>query len=85
MLTFPTGGMTPAALEAHYIEVAEASPVPVVLYSVPANTSLDLVRVESLQSLDSASLSRLLHKVFWPPIEWLTMDWLILLHFRTTL
>ena len=42
MLTFPTGGMTPAALEAHYIEVAEASPVPVVLYSVPANTSLDL-------------------------------------------
>ena len=53
--------------------------------SLRANISLDLVRVESLQSLDSASLSRLLHKVFWPPIEWLTMDWLILLHFRTTL
>ena len=31
--------------------------------SLRANTSLDLVRVESLQSLDSASLSRLLHKV----------------------
>ena len=29
----------------------------------PTVTSLDLVRVESLQSLDSASLSRLLHKV----------------------
>ena len=36
------GGMTAAALEAHYTEVADASPVPVVLYSVPANTSLDL-------------------------------------------
>lgn len=34
--------MTAAALEAHYTEVADASPVPVVLYSVPANTSLDL-------------------------------------------
>ena len=34
--------MTPAALEAHYTEVADKSPVPVVLYSVPANTSLDL-------------------------------------------
>ena len=31
--------------------------------SLRANTSLDLVRVESLQSLDQASLSRLLNKV----------------------
>ena len=34
--------MTAAALEAHYTEVADSSPVPVILYSVPANTSLDL-------------------------------------------
>ncbi|XP_068806012.1 4-hydroxy-2-oxoglutarate aldolase, mitochondrial isoform X1 [Struthio camelus] len=36
------GAMTGAALVQHYTEVAEASPVPVVLYSVPANTGLDL-------------------------------------------
>lgn len=36
------GGMTAAALEAHYTAVADASPVPVVLYSVPANTALEL-------------------------------------------
>uniref|UniRef100_A0A8C3KLX2 4-hydroxy-2-oxoglutarate aldolase, mitochondrial n=1 Tax=Calidris pygmaea TaxID=425635 RepID=A0A8C3KLX2_9CHAR len=36
------GGMTSAALVQHYTEVADASPIPVVLYSVPANTGLDL-------------------------------------------
>ncbi|NWI70183.1 HOGA1 protein, partial [Todus mexicanus] len=36
------GAMTSAALVQHYTEVADASPLPVVLYSVPANTGLDL-------------------------------------------
>ncbi len=34
--------MTPAALEHHYRLVADASPIPVLLYSVPANTGVDL-------------------------------------------
>jgi 4-hydroxy-2-oxoglutarate aldolase len=34
--------MTPAALEHHFRQVADASPIPVVLYNVPANTGLDL-------------------------------------------
>ena len=29
-------------LEKHYTAVADASPIPVILYSVPANTSIDL-------------------------------------------
>lgn len=37
-----TGKMTADALEHHYLEVAEASPLPVLLYSVPANTGLNL-------------------------------------------
>ncbi|NXT28091.1 HOGA1 protein, partial [Syrrhaptes paradoxus] len=36
------GSMTSAALVQHYSEVADASPLPIVLYSVPANTGLDL-------------------------------------------
>uniref|UniRef100_A0A8C6JCG8 4-hydroxy-2-oxoglutarate aldolase, mitochondrial n=2 Tax=Melopsittacus undulatus TaxID=13146 RepID=A0A8C6JCG8_MELUD len=36
------GAMTSAALVQHYTEVADASPIPVVLYSVPANTGMDL-------------------------------------------
>ncbi|KFP71011.1 hypothetical protein N310_05022, partial [Acanthisitta chloris] len=36
------GAMTSAALIHHYTEVGDASPIPVVLYSVPANTGLDL-------------------------------------------
>ncbi|XP_019358233.1 PREDICTED: 4-hydroxy-2-oxoglutarate aldolase, mitochondrial [Gavialis gangeticus] len=36
------GAMSTAALVLHYTQVAEASPVPVVLYSVPANTGLEL-------------------------------------------
>ncbi|KAG8435436.1 hypothetical protein GDO86_013390 [Hymenochirus boettgeri] len=36
------GKMTSSALVHHYIKVADHSPVPVVLYSVPANTGLDL-------------------------------------------
>ncbi len=34
--------MNVAALEHHYSQVADASPIPVMLYSVPANTGLDL-------------------------------------------
>uniref|UniRef100_A0A8D2JMA7 4-hydroxy-2-oxoglutarate aldolase, mitochondrial n=1 Tax=Sciurus vulgaris TaxID=55149 RepID=A0A8D2JMA7_SCIVU len=36
------GRMTSAALIHHYTKVADLSPIPVVLYSVPANTGLDL-------------------------------------------
>ncbi|NXA09508.1 HOGA1 protein, partial [Sapayoa aenigma] len=36
------GAMTSAALVHHYTEVGDASPIPVVLYSVPANTGLNL-------------------------------------------
>nr|XP_033799144.1 4-hydroxy-2-oxoglutarate aldolase, mitochondrial [Geotrypetes seraphini] len=36
------GSMTSAALIHHYTKVADVSPVPVVLYSVPGNTSLEL-------------------------------------------
>lgn len=34
--------MTASALTAHYLEVADASPIPIVLYNVPANTGVDL-------------------------------------------
>jgi len=34
--------MSGPALEQHFRAVADASPIPVVLYSVPANTSIDL-------------------------------------------
>ncbi|KGL95464.1 hypothetical protein N301_11561, partial [Charadrius vociferus] len=44
------GAMTSAALIRHYTEVADASPIPVVLYSVPANTGLDLA-VEAVLTL----------------------------------
>ncbi|KFQ39245.1 hypothetical protein N332_07019, partial [Mesitornis unicolor] len=36
------GAMTSTALMQHYTEVADASPIPVVLYNVPPNTGLDL-------------------------------------------
>jgi len=36
------GKMTGEVLEKHYTAVADASPIPVVLYSVPANTTLDM-------------------------------------------
>ncbi|NXU59868.1 HOGA1 protein, partial [Turnix velox] len=36
------GAMTSAALIQHYTDVADASPIPLVLYSVPANTGLEL-------------------------------------------
>ncbi|XP_075072025.1 4-hydroxy-2-oxoglutarate aldolase, mitochondrial [Mixophyes fleayi] len=36
------GRMTISALVNHYTKVADTSPVPVILYSVPANTGLDL-------------------------------------------
>ena len=34
--------MSPAALEQHFTAVADSSPIPVVLYSVPANTNVDI-------------------------------------------
>jgi 4-hydroxy-2-oxoglutarate aldolase len=34
--------MSAAALEAHFTQVADAAPIPVLLYSVPANTGVDL-------------------------------------------
>jgi len=34
--------MSAAALENHYCQVADVSPVPIILYSVPANTGVDL-------------------------------------------
>ena len=34
--------MNTAALEHHYRQVADASPIPIVLYNVPANTGLDM-------------------------------------------
>ncbi|XP_008060723.1 4-hydroxy-2-oxoglutarate aldolase, mitochondrial isoform X1 [Carlito syrichta] len=39
---FYRGRMSSAALIHHYTKVADLSPIPVVLYSVPANTGLDL-------------------------------------------
>ncbi len=39
---FYGGAMTPDRLVAHYHAVAEASPVPVIAYTVPRNTHLDL-------------------------------------------
>lgn len=36
------GKMTAAALVAHYTEVADASPVPVIVYNMPANTGVDI-------------------------------------------
>ena len=36
------GRMTAAALEHHYRQVADASPIPVMLYNVPANTGVDM-------------------------------------------
>lgn len=36
------GRMTAAALENHYRQVADASPIPVMLYNVPANTGVDM-------------------------------------------
>ncbi|XP_053547713.1 4-hydroxy-2-oxoglutarate aldolase, mitochondrial [Bombina bombina] len=44
------GRMTSTALIHHFTKVADSSPVPVVLYSVPANTGLDLP-VEAVVSL----------------------------------
>lgn len=36
------GRMTPAAFENHYAQLAEKSPIPIILYNVPANTAIDL-------------------------------------------
>ena len=37
-----TNQMTSAALVAHYRQVADASPIPILLYNVPANTGINL-------------------------------------------
>ncbi|XP_027060393.1 4-hydroxy-2-oxoglutarate aldolase, mitochondrial-like isoform X1 [Pocillopora damicornis] len=39
---FYKSGMTAEALEKHFTKVADSSPIPVILYSVPANTGIDL-------------------------------------------
>ena len=44
--------MTEEALYEHFVQVADTSPIPVVLYSVPANTGLDL-SVSVIQRLAS--------------------------------
>ncbi|GAB6023424.1 4-hydroxy-2-oxoglutarate aldolase, mitochondrial [Chamberlinius hualienensis] len=36
------GKLTPSAIKQYYLQVADASPLPVILYSVPANTTIDL-------------------------------------------
>ena len=36
------GLMTPQALRDHYFAVADASPIPVIIYNMPANTGLDM-------------------------------------------
>jgi 4-hydroxy-2-oxoglutarate aldolase len=36
------GLMTPQALRDHYFAVADASPVPIIIYNMPANTGLDM-------------------------------------------
>jgi len=36
------GLMTPAALKAHYFAVADASPIPVIIYNMPANSGMDM-------------------------------------------
>jgi 4-hydroxy-2-oxoglutarate aldolase len=43
------GRMTPAALEGHFRAVADAAPVPVVLYNVPANTGVDLTAATAIK------------------------------------
>ena len=39
---FYKSGMTDDAMLAHFTKVADNSKIPIILYSVPANTSLDL-------------------------------------------
>jgi 4-hydroxy-2-oxoglutarate aldolase len=43
------GRMTPAALEGHFRAVADAAPVPLVLYNVPANTGVDLTAATAIK------------------------------------
>jgi len=43
------GKMTPAALEAHFRQVADAAPIPVILYNVPVNTGVDLPAVTAIR------------------------------------
>ena len=41
--------MTPAALKTHFRQVADASPIPVILYNVPSNTGVDLAAAPILK------------------------------------
>jgi 4-hydroxy-2-oxoglutarate aldolase len=43
------GKMTAAALEAHFRQVADAAPIPVILYNVPVNTGVDLPAVTAIR------------------------------------
>lgn len=36
------GRLTPEAIEKHYLKIADASAIPIILYTVPANTTIDL-------------------------------------------
>ncbi|EDO48740.1 predicted protein [Nematostella vectensis] len=49
---FYKGSMNAAALENHFTQVADSSPIPIILYSVPANTGIDLP-VECVINLSS--------------------------------
>ena len=40
--SFYKGSMTEAALEQFYLDVAEASPIPIMLYNMPRNTGLNM-------------------------------------------
>lgn len=51
-----TNQMTAEALTIHYLAVAEASPIPVVLYSVPANTGFDLPLESVIQLAPHANI-----------------------------
>jgi 4-hydroxy-2-oxoglutarate aldolase len=41
--------MTADALMAHYVDIADASPIPIVLYNVPANTGVDLTAEAAIE------------------------------------
>jgi len=48
--------MTGAAMKTHFLAVADASPVPLVLYNMPANTGLDIPPEVCIQCADHANI-----------------------------